>query len=65
MKKYKSINVSDPRKELPDIWFVLRTDDNIAIPMDFDNQAFIDYLAWLDEGNEPDILDIGELWLRN
>jgi hypothetical protein len=35
----------------PDI--IVRDEDGAFIPMDPDNIDYQDYLAWLDEGNEP------------
>lgn len=32
---------------------VLRDDDGAFIPTDPDNLDYQDYLAWLDQGNEP------------
>jgi hypothetical protein len=32
---------------------VLRTSDNAFIPFDPANTSYQEYLAWLDEGNEP------------
>lgn len=33
---------------------IRRTSDNLFIPPDPDNERYIAYLAWRDEGNEPD-----------
>jgi len=65
IKKYKSISLLDPRIEMPEVWYVINTEDGAIIPMDFDNQSMLDYLAWLDEGNQPELFDAGDLWQRN
>jgi hypothetical protein len=65
IKKYKSINLSDPRIEIPEVWYVIKIDDDTIVPMDFDSQNLLDYLAWLDEGNQPELFDAGDLWRRN
>ena len=32
---------------------VIRTTDGAAIPFDSDNRDYVEYLAWLAEGNAP------------
>jgi hypothetical protein len=36
---------------------ILRTEDNAWIPFDPANTDYQEYLAWLDEGNEPEAAD--------
>ena len=37
--------------QLPNV--IIRDEDGACIPTDPDNVDYQDYLAWLDEGNEP------------
>jgi hypothetical protein len=37
-----------------------RLDDGAWIPADIDNRDYQQYLEWLAEGNEPEIIDISE-----
>lgn len=36
---------------------VIRTTDNVAIPFDKSNTDYIEYLEWINEGNEPEPAD--------
>jgi hypothetical protein len=45
---YKLVNGFDNKTA-----FVIRTSDNTSIPLVDDNTDYQEYLAWLDEGNEP------------
>jgi hypothetical protein len=33
---------------------ILDTEHNLLIPLDSANQDYVEYLTWLEEGNEPD-----------
>jgi hypothetical protein len=46
-KKYKNSNnvINDTA--------IIRTIDNVCIPFDPANTDYQEYLAWIDEGNEP------------
>lgn len=35
-------------------------EDALTIPADEKNSDYIDYLAWLSEGNEPELVEIEE-----
>ena len=37
----------------PDLNIIRRDEDGAFIPFDPDNMDYQDFLAWLDEGNEP------------
>ena len=45
--------VWDPMTNAPSQTVIVRDEDGAFIPMDPDNTDCQDYLAWLDEGNEP------------
>ena len=45
--------VWNPATNAPSIAVIQRDEDGAFIPMDPDNVDCQDYLAWLDEGNEP------------
>ena len=36
---------------------IIRLSDGVCIPINQDNTSYQEYLAWLDEGNEPDPAD--------
>ena len=46
---YKLVNGFDNKTA-----FVIRTSDNTSIPLVNDNTDYQAYLAWLEEGNEPE-----------
>lgn len=45
--------VWDPRNNKPHETLIVRDEDGAFIPADPDNIDYQEYLAWLDEGNEP------------
>lgn len=55
---YKAINNSDPRIAIPDVWCVIRISDSKPIFCDLDDPDTQEYLAWLDAGNQPEIVDL-------
>ena len=54
---YKAINSSDPRVSLPEIWHVVRVSDSKPIFCDLSDPDTQEYLAWLDMGNQPEIVE--------
>jgi hypothetical protein len=54
---YKAINNLDPRISLPEVWHVVRIADDKAIFCDLADPDTQEYLAWLDAGNQPEIVD--------
>ena len=52
---YKKIKDLITRQE--DITVIQRTSDNAFIPKDKSNTDYQEYLAWLEEGNEPEPAD--------
>jgi hypothetical protein len=43
-------------KQTPEGRVVILKDDTLWIPSDPDNTDYQDYLAWLAEGNEPEVV---------
>jgi hypothetical protein len=39
---------------------IVRTSDNALIPQDESNYDYQEYLAWIAEGNTPELYDTGE-----
>jgi hypothetical protein len=45
--------VWDPMRNQVHDFIIVRDEDGAFIPFDPDNRDYQEYLAWLDEGNEP------------
>lgn len=50
MQNYKKINTFNG--------YMIAKNDVMSIPMDESNTDYQEYLAWLSEGNEPEIIDL-------